>query len=132
MSKLALATAVALAGLLTPSAAQEPATNSQLAKSGTVAVSQIKLANGLRASKLIGAPVFNEANERVGSVDDLILAPDDKAAVAIVQVGGFLGVGGKLVAVPYHQLQVDKDNKVVMAGATKDSLNGMPSFSYGG
>jgi hypothetical protein len=47
-------------------------------------------------------------------------------------VGGFLGTGGKLVALPYHQLQIDKDNKLLMAGANKDSLNAMPGFTYGG
>ena len=65
-------------------------------------------------------------------MDDLILAPDDKAVAAVIQVGGFLGAGGKLVAVPYHQLQLDKDNKVVVTGANKDSLAAMPSFTYGG
>jgi sporulation protein YlmC with PRC-barrel domain len=97
-----------------------------------VAVSQLKLVSGLRASKLIGAAVYNDANERIGTVDDLILSPEDKAVAAIIQVGGFLGVGGKLVAVPYHQLQADKDNKLVLAGANKDSLNVMPGFTYGG
>jgi sporulation protein YlmC with PRC-barrel domain len=104
----------------------------QVAETGTVAVSQLKLVSGLRASKLIGAAVYNDANERIGTVDDLILSPEDKAVAAIVQVGGFLGVGGKLVAVPYHQLQADKDNKLVLAGANKDSLNVMPGFTYGG
>ncbi len=99
---------------------------------GTLAVSQVKLANGLRASKLIGASVYNEANEKIGTVDDLILSTEDKAVVAVIQVGGFLGAGGKLVAVPYTQLRLEKDNKVVMAGATKDELNALPSFTYSG
>jgi len=68
----------------------------------------------------------------IGTVDDLILTSEDKAVAAIIQVGGLLGAGGKLVAVPYHQLQMDKDNKLLMAGANKDSLNAMPSFTYGG
>jgi sporulation protein YlmC with PRC-barrel domain len=84
------------------------------------------------ASKLIGAVIYNEANEKIGTVDDLILTSEDKAVVAIIQVGGFLGAGGKLVAVPYHQLQRDKENKLFMAGANKDSLNVMPGFTYGG
>ena len=135
---LAVATAALVGALSVPVSAQQqtqPAEQpaaTQVAPSGTLAVSQLKLVNGLRVSKLLGAAVYNDANEKIGSVDDLILAQDDKAVAAIIQVGGFLGAGGKLVAVPYHQLQLDKDNKVVMAGANKDSLNAMPGFTYGG
>jgi sporulation protein YlmC with PRC-barrel domain len=133
------AASVILAGLLAfPALAQQPPAPApgspagQIAETGTVAVSQLKLVSGLRASKLIGAAVYNDANERIGTVDDLILSPEDKAVAATIQVGGFLGVGGKLVAVRYHQLQADKDNKLVLAGANKDSLNVMPGFTYGG
>jgi len=131
---VSVAAALLLAGLAaTPARAQdEPAAKGELAKTGTVAVSQVKLVNGTRASRLIGASVYNDANEKIGSVDDLILAQDDKAAVAVIQVGGFLGAGGKLVAVPYHQLQLEKDNKVILTGANKDSLIAMPGFTYGG
>lgn len=54
----------------------------------------------------------------------------------IISVGGFLGVGTKLVAVPYNQLKLgdtksaSSDNKVVMPGATKDSLKALPEFHY--
>jgi len=140
MEKLVLAVAAtAFAGMLavparaqqTPPAESAPA--GQVAPGGTLAVAQLKLVNGLRASKLIGAAVYNDMNEKIGSVDDLILSPEDKVVAAIIQVGGFLGAGGKLVAVQYHQLQMDKDyNKVIMTGANKDSLNLMPGFTYGG
>jgi sporulation protein YlmC with PRC-barrel domain len=132
------AAAAALAGsLATPALAQqtpapEPGSPAgQVVQTGTVAVSQLKLVSGLRASKLIGAAVYNDANEKIGTVDDLILTSEDKA-VAAIMVGGFLGTGGKLVAVPYHQLQMEKENKLLMAGANKDSLNAMPGFTYGG
>lgn len=131
--------AAALAGLLaTPALAQqtpapEPGSPAgEVVQTGTLAVSQLKLVNGLRISKLIGAAIYNEANEKIGTVDDLILTSEDKAVVAVIQVGGFLGAGGKLIAVPYHQLQRDKENKLFMAGANKDSLNAMPGFTYGG
>ena len=55
--------------------------------------------------------------------------------MAVVSVGGFLGIGNKLVAVPYHQLHIgtDKDQtKVTMPGASKDALNAMPTFTYSG
>jgi len=90
----------------------------------------------VRASKLIGASVYNDHNEKVGSVDDLVLGKDNKADEVIVSVGGFLGMGTKLVAVPYTQLKLgdtrnaSSDNKVVMPGATKESLKAQPEFKY--
>ena len=124
----------AVAGLTAVSvpAQEQPPAAGQLAKTGTVAVSQLRLVNGIRASKLIGAAVYNDANEKIGSVDDLILTQEDKATAVVIQVGGFLGAGGKLVAIPYDQLHLEKDNKVTLTGATKDSLAAMPSFTYGG
>jgi len=98
-------------------------------------VSQVKLDGGWRASKFIGSAVYDDQNEKIGSVDDLIMQGTDKVAVVVVSVGGFLGIGNKLVAVPFDHLHWDpagKDSKIVMAGASKDTLNTMPSFTYTG
>jgi sporulation protein YlmC with PRC-barrel domain len=90
----------------------------------------------VRASKLIGSAVYNDRDEKVGSVDDLVLGKDNKADAVIVSVGGFLGMGHKLVAVPYTELRLgdtknaSSSNKVVMPGATKESLKGQPEFHY--
>lgn len=94
----------------------------------------VRIAGGWRASKLIGCAVYDDQNRQVGTVDDLILSAQNKVVVAVVSVGGFLGIGSKLVAVPYEQLRYDPATgaKVVMPGATKDSLNGMPNFVYNG
>ncbi len=54
------------------------------------------VSSGYRGSKLVGAPVVNENNEKIGMVDDLIVSRTDKVVYAIVSVGGFLGVGDKL------------------------------------
>ena len=94
-----------------------------------LAVSAVKLENGVRASKLIGATVYSEQNEGVGSVDDLVMTEGNKVTVAVVAVGGFLGLGSKLVAVPFDQLKRDAD-RVVLPGATKETLNAMPNFVY--
>ena len=93
-------------------------------------VASVKLEGGSRASKIIGASVYNDANQKVGTVDDLILKDKDKVVMAIISVGGFLGIGSKLVAVGYDQLTLGQD-KVVFAGGNKEALNGMPSFTYG-
>lgn len=96
-------------------------------------VASVKLNGGWRASKLIGAAVYDDQNHKIGSVDDLIMTGQNTVADAILSVGGFLGIGNKLIAVPFDQLRYDpasKDAKVVMQGASKDTLAAMPSFTY--
>jgi sporulation protein YlmC with PRC-barrel domain len=91
----------------------------------------------VRASKVVGSSVYNDRNEKVGTVDDILMSKDQKADTAVISVGGFLGIGSKLVSVPYDKLQfnetVDSNTgRVLMPDATKDSLNGMPEFHYAG
>ncbi len=90
------------------------------------------LAEAYRASKLIGASVVNDKDEKIGSVDDLIVTPKDRVLFAVISVGGFLGINGRLVAVPYSSLTVDEDGrKVTLPGASKDALTKLPPFHYG-
>ena len=87
------------------------------------------IAVGHRASKLIGAPVYNEQEEKVGNIDDLIIAPDRSLSFAIVSVGGFLGLGRRLVAIPVEQIR-DEQGRLILPGATKEALKGLPEFQY--
>src|SRR5580704_5574356 len=87
------------------------------------------LATGYRVSKVVGSTVVNDANETVGKIDDLIVTPTEKVPFAVLSVGGFLGMGKKYVVVPFSSLQV-KNNQMVLPGATKDSLKGLPDFKY--
>ena len=87
------------------------------------------LTTGYRATKLIGSTVVNENNEVVGKIDDLIITPSDKVPFAVLSVGGFLGVGTKYVVVPSNSLEVN-DNRMLLRGATKESLKILPSYKY--
>jgi hypothetical protein len=87
------------------------------------------LATGYRTSKVVGSTVVNEANETVGTIDDLIVTPNEKVPFAVLSVGGFLGMGTKYVVVPFSSLVV-QDKKMVLPGATKDSLKALPDFKY--
>jgi len=87
------------------------------------------LATGYRTSKVVGSTVVNEADVTVGTIDDLIVTPGEKVPFAVLSVGGFLGIGTKYVVVPFSSLQV-KDKKMVLPGATKDSLMALPEFKY--
>jgi sporulation protein YlmC with PRC-barrel domain len=84
----------------------------------------------LRASKLVGASVYDDQNQSIGSINDVLLSDADrKAGTVVISVGGFLGIDSKLVSVPFNEIKI-QDNKVVMPGATKASLKGMPDFEY--
>jgi hypothetical protein len=84
---------------------------------------------GYRATKVIGSSIQNEAGDKIGTVDDLIVTRNDRVMYAILSVGGFLGVGDKLVAVPFTSLKF-ADDHTVLAGATKESLKALPKFTY--
>jgi rRNA processing protein Gar1 len=94
-----------------------------------VKVDVAPLATGFRASKVIGATVVNDANETIGKIDDVIISGDGKAPFAVVSVGGFLGMGTKLVVVHYDNLRFQQD-RVVLPGGSKDQLKTLPDFKY--
>lgn len=96
-----------------------------------VHVDVAKVASGWRASKLLRSNVVNEANEKVGTLDDIVIAKD-RDLFAVLQVGGFLGVGGRLVAVPYGSLVLDETGKIQLPGATREALRKLAEFQYPG
>lgn len=78
---------------------------------------------------VLNKPVVNEQGERVGVVNDIIVAPDKSVSFAIIAASKFLGVARHDVAIPIEQLDV-KDGKFVLAGATKDAIKALPEFQY--
>ncbi len=94
-----------------------------------VRVDVAKVDAGYRASKIIGATVYNANKEKMGTVDDLILGPPDWAPYAVLSVGGLLGVGNHLVTVPLSKMQVAGD-QFQLPDATKDTLKALPEFKY--
>ena len=88
-----------------------------------------KLAAGYRASKVIGSSVVNNANQTIGKVDDLLVSPDGKQPYAVLSVGGFLGMGSRLVVVPFDNLKF-AGKQVQLPGGTKEGLEKLPMFKY--
>jgi sporulation protein YlmC with PRC-barrel domain len=78
---------------------------------------------------VLGQPVYNDKDEKVGTIEDIIIAPDKAISYAIVGAGGFLGLGTHDVAVPVSKLKL-VDKKLVLPGATKESLEASPAFKY--
>jgi len=81
--------------------------------------------------QVFGQPVFNDLNERIGDVDDIIIAPDKAISYVIINAGGFLHVTKHDVAVPVSQLKLT-EGKLVLPGATRDALKASPAFEYAG
>jgi len=80
--------------------------------------------------QVLGVPVFNDKSERIGTVDDIVMAPDMARSYAIIGVGGFLGVGKRNVAIRLTQLIRQVDGSFVLVGATKDVLKALPPFEF--
>jgi len=94
----------------------------------------IQVAPGLRAvrraSLLIGASVHGAGDSAIGTVEDIILPHHGGVPVAVLSVGGFLGIGARLVAVPADRLS-RSDQQWRLADATKESLAALPAFAFG-
>jgi len=88
-----------------------------------------KVAAGYRASKVVGSSVVNDANQTIGKIDDLLVTRDGKEPYVVLSVGGFLGMGTRLVVIRYDSLKF-ADNKIVLPGGTKDGLKMLPAFQY--
>ncbi len=86
-----------------------------------------------RSTKLVGLNVYNASDEKIGDINDLILGSDGKISSAVIGVGGFLGMGEKLVAVPFSDLKFSRDangNIRVSLASTKEALEKAPDFKY--
>jgi hypothetical protein len=95
----------------------------------TVAQSQALLQGWSAKKAILGKPVYNDANEKIGSIFDLVIAPDASLSAAVISTGGFLGVKTHNVAVPIGAFEI-RDGNFYLAGATKDALKATPAFEY--
>jgi sporulation protein YlmC with PRC-barrel domain len=94
------------------------------------------VASGYRVSKLTGQVVVNDKNERIGKIDDFVIGHDEgRSLFTVLEVGGFLGIGSRLVAVPYDSLTIEqkgsKIDKIALPGASKEQLEKLTEFRYG-
>ncbi|WP_431303030.1 PRC-barrel domain-containing protein [Sediminicoccus sp. BL-A-41-H5] len=108
-------------GTTTPGASLNP-------PGGTATAGSIATARP-RMSQIIGSRIYNDRDQNVGEVDDILLTPN--GPVAIVQVGGFLGIGGRLVQMPLSEVRWNAEReRLMLPGATKEMLETRPAFEY--
>ena len=116
--------------LLTPSVTDARA---QTAGSTKLGVSVVELNDVIRGwsvqRQLLWQPVYNDQDEKIGKIEDIILNKERTASYAIVSIGGFLGLGSHDAAIPAGQFHL-KNGRLVLPGATKDQLRAIPAFEY--
>ena len=115
MSKFHVTAAVALA-----LAAATPVAYAQTATTHSIQTDEI------RASKMIGSAVYDVQNRKIGSVDDVILNKNGKVDAVVIDVGSFLGMGGKDVAVLPSDIKTD--NNRLTLDRSKEQLQQMATY----
>src|ERR1700757_2456391 len=108
LAKYAIAGVAGTALLASVAFAQSPATSSDTTKNApttTMSDTSSSFHGNWRASKLVGLSVYNEKNESVGSINDMLTDKNGKIVAVVIGVGGFLGVGEHLVAVPFDKVK---------------------------
>jgi sporulation protein YlmC with PRC-barrel domain len=91
-----------------------------LAEPPTLQDSQLQ--NTWRASKVIGLNVYNDKNENVGSINELLMEKNGTIKAAVLSVGGFLGMGSRYVAVPFDKIKFSEE-PVAYTGASNAGGN---------
>ena len=128
MSKIHLTAAVALAlAAAAPVAYAQTATTHDTRVAASDTLPHGIQADEIRASKMIGSAVYDVQNRKIGSVDDVILNKDGKVDAVVIDVGSFLGMGGKDVAVLPSDIKTD--NNRLTLDRTKEQLQQMASYN---
>jgi sporulation protein YlmC with PRC-barrel domain len=86
-------------------------------------VSNVSYTGNWRASKVVGLNVYNEQNENVGSINDLLMDKSGNVKAAVISVGGFLGLGSRYVAIAFDKLKFS-DQPVAYTGASNMPAGG--------
>jgi sporulation protein YlmC with PRC-barrel domain len=84
---------------------QAPTATTDRANMAPAAASDSAFQGNWRASKLVGLSVYNDNNESLGSINDLLTDKGGNIKAVVIGVGGFLGVGEHLVAIPFDKIK---------------------------
>ena len=125
LTKYAVAGVAASALLASVAFAQSPsATTDRATTAAPAAASDTSSFKGSwRTSKLVGLNVYNDSNESIGSVNDLLTDKSGDIKAVVIGVGGFLGIGEHLVAVPIDKVKF-VDEPIAYTGASSAPASG--------
>ena len=88
--------------------------------------------HSMSVKSMLGAPIYNDKHEKIGTIENIMVKGSASEPTAILSVGDYLGGGPKMVEVPLSHLQLQGKDAMMMAGATKNSLNDYPRYTWGG
>jgi sporulation protein YlmC with PRC-barrel domain len=126
---MAAAGPLAYAQTMSPTQAHPPAERSTTAPHGAAPRDDFTTGSGqLRASEMIGSTVYDEQNQNIGSVKDMLLDRNGRVQLVVLDVGSFLGAGGKYVTVSMNEIKTD--NNRLTLNKTKDQLQAAPAFHF--
>jgi sporulation protein YlmC with PRC-barrel domain len=109
---------------------QTPAATTTAPAAAPIAASDSSFNGDWRASKVVGLNIYNENNESVGSINDLLTDKSGNIKAVVIGVGGFLGVGEHLVAVPFAKIKFSNEPVTTTsaanapAGGTSSGMTG--------
>ena len=102
-----------------PTPAPAPSPPAQRMETTTTVTATKAMAGQWRTSKLVGVDVYNNANEKIGDINEILLEPSGKVAGFVIGVGGFLGMGEHDVLVKPDQIKfVNEPIRTTSAGET--------------
>ena len=105
LAKYMTAGLIGSALLATVAFAQSPTATTDRASMAPAAASDSSFQGNWRASKVVGLSVYNDNNESLGSINDLLTDKSGNIKAVVIGVGGFLGVGEHLVAIPFEKIK---------------------------
>lgn len=117
----------AMMALTMPALAQTAATPAPNATSAVTTETQMR-PDQIRAEKFIGSTVYDVQNRNIGKVKDMLFDKSGRVDAVVVDVGAFLGMGGKLVAVALKDIKMD-NNRLTM-DMTKEQLQSAQAFKF--
>ncbi len=134
LAKYLTAGVAASALLATVAFAQTPTTTTNRADMSSSASSGTSFQGDWRASKLVGLKVYNDNNDSIGSINDMLTDRDGSIKAVVIGVGGVLGVGEQLVAVPFDKIKfvnepVPSSSASITPTTTPSATGGRPMSS---
>jgi sporulation protein YlmC with PRC-barrel domain len=118
----------AVAALAVAAALALPGVAADLSPNASSTAGSVGTAGAARATEMIGKVVTNRMDQKIGTVDDFLITRDGRVSNVVLSVGGFLGVGNKLVTVPYSDVEKRADSLVI--NRTADEIRTLPEFKY--
>lgn len=116
-----------------PAAPPQPAQQPGTAPAASPPPAPATVLDNREASGILGRAVLSTANENMGRIIDVIVDQSGRVRAAIIDFGGFLGVGSRKIAVDWNALHFspDKDHNRIVLELTRDQVKAAPEYQEG-